>query len=136
MGYHDPCRFHNLLEWLIELTKAVYLCLQFSYKAYTSGPAKWRAPQPMESLRGSWARSPVLSPWKLEDLFLTPFQPTSSPSLAVQSFYWGFTTWFIELISGAVPLPWGQTDITCSKPNPLITWLVFLMTGLQSESFH
>ena len=47
-----PLSFHNSLEWLTELRKVLYLQLQFYYKGYKPGPAKWRDTQG-EVLEGS-----------------------------------------------------------------------------------
>lgn len=42
-GFHGPlCRFNNLLEWLMELRKTLYLHLPVYYKWYNSRTAKWK----------------------------------------------------------------------------------------------
>ena len=44
-SFHDPLRFSNLLEWLIELRRPLYFWLQIDYKGCKSGPAKWKDAQ-------------------------------------------------------------------------------------------
>jgi hypothetical protein len=34
--------FKNLLQWLTELRKTLYLCLQVYYKGYNLGTEKWK----------------------------------------------------------------------------------------------
>jgi hypothetical protein len=34
--------FKNLLQWLTELRKTLYLCLQAYYKGYNLGTEKWK----------------------------------------------------------------------------------------------
>lgn len=41
---HKSLSFNNSLEWLTELSKALYIQLQFFYKRYTSGKV-WKGPR-------------------------------------------------------------------------------------------
>lgn len=89
---HDPLRFDNSLEQLIKLKKTLYLWLQFYYKRYKPGPAKYRHIGWGLGSSPTWSFY-ALSLWNQSHHLgstLCVQQPGKPLSFGVQSFYWGF----------------------------------------------
>lgn len=83
-GFHNPLRFDNSLEQIIELTESVLLAITVFNKRYTNAKSgrvldtKLPCTLPMET--GLITRPPV-SMFTIQEVAL---------SFGVQSFYWGF----------------------------------------------
>lgn len=124
-------RFDNSLEQPTELRKSLYLWSQFYYEGYKLGP-KWRDSEVWNGPRyrafvpfscGIRARHPPSTVMYLSDRKL-PCALVSNVLFLL--LYVGMIESQASPYTHTLPLPGGQAVL---KPNRLISWLIFLLTG-------
>lgn len=132
-------RFYNSLE-LRELRKVLVLQTQFCYKGYNS----WTANE--DTYRARFGGLPVQSRIR------ACHPPDVSVCSPTRKFHWAsvsrvsigvqlhrhswFSHWLQNWIQFPAPSHTSLGKGLTQSPNPLITWLVFLVTSLHPESSH